>query len=265
MSKLKEKMELIIGGMNNPRKIPPYIKSRLVSEISSVKYGIGYTTSEFHTKVGVLSVKIPKNSYYSKRAPKEYEPQVVSQLAQILDSDSIFYDIGSFFGYHVKVATLAGVPPSQIHAFEANESRALLLKQNSPDDDIQINNTIVAPRGGGIGVVTIDEYVKNNAPPDVIKIDTEGAEYGIIKGAKRTLREYSPSLLIEVHTFKTNWDDSDLISLLASNGYRIGTVYHQMLRTGEEREINWLPESHEQPILEEKGSSGPYLLVARPH
>jgi hypothetical protein len=175
----------------------------------------------------------------------------------------VFYDVGTYFGYHTKIAQLCGVPSSQIHAFEANESSVLLLKSNFPDDAIHINNIFVGQKGGAGNVITIDDYTKNNEPPDVIKIDTEGAELDIIKGAKKTLREYSPSLLIEVHTYKTDWDDSDLISLLVSNGYDIGTVYHQMLRTDAEREINWLPEGRQEPILHEKDSRGPYLLVAK--
>lgn len=259
----KKGIDLILKGISNPSSILPYITTRIVPDITKVKYGIGFTTAQFQTKVGVVNVTIPKNSYYSSRSPKEYEPQVVRLLQEFLNSDSQFYDIGSFFGYHIRIAQLCGVPSSQIHAFEANEANAHLLKSNFPNDAIHINNIFVGQKGEACNVVTIDDYTKNNEPPDVIKIDAEGAELDIIKSAKKTLREYSPSLLIEVHTYKTDWDDSDLISLLVSNGYNIGTVYHQMLRTDAEREINWLPEGRKEPILQENNSRGPYLLVAK--
>lgn len=264
MSHPERAMELISKGISNPKKVRPYIMNRVLPDLSSVKYGIGYTTTEFDTKVGVVNVKIRKHSYYSKRAPEEYEPQVVSQLRELLNSDSVFYDIGSYFGYHIKIAQLCGVLSSRIHAFEGDRSHALLLKQNCLNRDIHINNIFVGGKGEGDNVVTIDEYTNRNESPDVIKIDTQGAEYKIIQGARETLQEHSPSLLIEVHP-GTEWDDSDIIGLLHSKGYAVGTVYHQMLRTDAERDINWLSREHNEPILEgERKDQGenPYLLVA---
>ena len=35
--------------------------------------------------------------------------------------------------------------------------------------------------------------------PDIIKIDVEGEELEVLKGAEKTIREYRPSLCIEAH------------------------------------------------------------------
>lgn len=44
------------------------------------------------------------------------------------------------------------------------------------------------------------------APPLIIKIDVEGAEADVIRGAGRTLRRYGPTLLIEVHHVRAMHD-----------------------------------------------------------
>ena len=48
---------------------------------------------------------------------------------------------------------------------------------------------------------TVDAFVfeQKNPAPDLIKIDVEGAEVLVLKGALRTLVTCSPSILLEVH------------------------------------------------------------------
>lgn len=47
---------------------------------------------------------------------------------------------------------------------------------------------------------TDDLVTKNNVPPpNIIKIDVEGAEELVIRGAEKTIRKYKPILFIEVH------------------------------------------------------------------
>ena len=53
-----------------------------------------------------------------------------------------------------------------------------------------------------VPMCSLDTYVSSNgdeAVPDFIKIDTEGAEFDILKGAIRLLRMYHPELFIEIH------------------------------------------------------------------
>lgn len=44
------------------------------------------------------------------------------------------------------------------------------------------------------------------APPSIIKIDVEGAEADVIRGAVRTIGRYSPTLLVEVHHVRAMHD-----------------------------------------------------------
>jgi len=48
--------------------------------------------------------------------------------------------------------------------------------------------------------ITLDSFVaKNGCIPELIKIDVEGAEINVLRGAKSVLREYHPEIIISVH------------------------------------------------------------------
>lgn len=70
-----------------------------------------------------------------------------------------------------------------------------------------------------VEVKTIDDVVAQDLapPPDLIKIDTEGAEYQVLRGAERTLAEHHPRILLEVHGCA---EDEQLLELLTAAGYR---------------------------------------------
>jgi hypothetical protein len=49
--------------------------------------------------------------------------------------------------------------------------------------------------------ITLDEMVKNGIPePDFIKIDVEGSEEFVLKGAVELLKSKRPYLMIEIHS-----------------------------------------------------------------
>jgi len=52
-------------------------------------------------------------------------------------------------------------------------------------------NTVVAE------MTTLDEYFELKKPIDFIKIDVEGYELEVVKGAKRTICRYKPVMVIE--------------------------------------------------------------------
>lgn len=50
-----------------------------------------------------------------------------------------------------------------------------------------------------VDCATVDWMAECSGPPDFIKVDTEGSEVAVLRGAQRTLAEYRPRLLIEMH------------------------------------------------------------------
>jgi hypothetical protein len=59
--------------------------------------------------------------------------------------------------------------------------------------------------------------------PDVIKIDVEGVELDVLRGATETLRKIRPRVLVEIH----GWGDAmseKVKELLANAGYTVSIV-----------------------------------------
>ena len=52
--------------------------------------------------------------------------------------------------------------------------------------------------------VRLDDLVfgKFNIKPNILKIDVEGFEYDVLKGAEEVLKRYSPRIIIETHSAK---------------------------------------------------------------
>jgi FkbM family methyltransferase len=68
-----------------------------------------------------------------------------------------------------------------------------------------------------VPVITLDDYLQNKErQPDFIKIDVEGFEYNVIIGAKNTIENYKPNLMIEIQK-----DQYEIISYFLSIDYNI--------------------------------------------
>jgi FkbM family methyltransferase len=66
-----------------------------------------------------------------------------------------------------------------------------------------------------LDVVTLDEFFDSAKPPAIIKIDVEGAELAVLRGAKRVLSESKPVLIFE------SFESADAcLEILRPAGYR---------------------------------------------
>ena len=74
---------------------------------------------------------------------------------------------------------------------------------------------------------TIDGLLERGelAPPDVVKIDVEGAELLVLEGMRRTLAAHRPALVVELHDTRSAFE-----AFLAEAGYRITGGAHDQLR-----------------------------------
>ena len=79
----------------------------------------------------------------------------------------------------------------------------------------------------GMTGITIDTLVRAlGLRPTFVKIDVEGAEHFVLQGMLNTLREYQPTLMLELHPY---WQPvgvaiEDLRALLVGNGYGATTL-----------------------------------------
>jgi FkbM family methyltransferase len=73
--------------------------------------------------------------------------------------------------------------------------------------------------------ISLDSFCTDRGiVPDVIKIDVEGAEIGVLRGARDVLRRFRPLIFLSVHPREIaglNGSIGDLISLVAELGYEL--------------------------------------------
>lgn len=148
-------------------------------------------------------------------------------------SAPVIYDIGSNIGYFSLLAALN--KESKIYSFEPVpeivEKFRLLMDLNGLNEDVKLTEVALSNKIGKIEMMTpgaheqglmvsalrgqtvdlensilvdmttLDHLVfeENFPPPDLIKLDVEGAEAMVLDGAERVFLQYKPKLLIEVH------------------------------------------------------------------
>lgn len=189
----------------------------------------------------------------------EYEdPDVLQAFFSWLQPDSVFYDLGANVGYYAFLAeqritsgmiySFEPIPRNiemfnkhialnkdkikteriSLHPFAISDSEKEVLFSN--DDSAIEGNTYVKDtsrfRNAGnimkIKSYSIDGLVeKGFKPPDVIKIDVEGAEYDVLKGAINTLRSRKPNILLATHDCHLPGVKDKCIELLQSLGYNL--------------------------------------------
>ncbi len=136
-----------------------------------------------------------------------YEMEICKFVKAYVKSGFCCYDVGASIGYYsIALSKLAA--PGRIYSFEADKKCSDLLKDtitrnNNIKSEIVVLNDFVGNTINEDSMeVSIDwlVYEKNFPKPDFIKMDIEGAEYEAFLGARRLLKEFSPRIIVEVHS-----------------------------------------------------------------
>jgi hypothetical protein len=76
-----------------------------------------------------------------------------------------------------------------------------------------------------VAAITLDVFFQNKyIKPDVVKIDVEGAETKVLRGMTRLLRNYNPTLFLEIHPLNLPLYKSSvsaILMLLMENEYKV--------------------------------------------
>ena len=184
-----------------------------------------------------------------------YDEQMVEVMARVLRRDSACIDVGAHAGDVLReMVRLA--PRGRHHAFEALPHLAQRLRLKFPDvtvhelaisdcsgqaEFLHVEN---APAYSGlrqrsydspdpkitqirVSVATLDEIIPNNQQVAFVKIDVEGGEYHVIKGAAKTLARCRPIIAFEAGARSTGHygvTPQMMVSLLDEIGYSVSTM-----------------------------------------
>lgn len=185
-----------------------------------------------------------------------YEVARVRAFANAVTPGSVVYDVGANVGIYSLLASLRVGPSGMVYAFEPMERNLRYLRRHVTLNNLQ--NCIVHEKAvcntegtrpfraaalessmarlspdGEILVpsTTLDNCVygeKPVRPPDVIKIDVEGAELEVLQGSSRALAEFQPTIFLEIHGTQLH---ADCRAFLLARGYRIKEGYGQLTAT----------------------------------
>ncbi len=189
----------------------------------------------------------------------DWQPEVWDATASSLSEGSVYFDVGAHIGYFTMKAAAQVGKTGRVVAFEPNPETLLLLRDNvkanhfdnvivepiaCTDHDQTLtlyaasiantgasslardNATISAeaPRAFTVRGRPIDDVVRELGLTrvDAIKIDVEGAEVGVLRGALNTLKRFHPKVVAEVvarQLASFNTTPEELVAFMRDAGY----------------------------------------------
>jgi FkbM family methyltransferase len=187
-----------------------------------------------------------------------FEPHEVAAVRQVLETASVFVDVGANVGFFTCLARQLGRSVIAVEPMPQNLEVLYTNLQANGFEDVEVFPVGLASRsglatlfGGGTGASLIDAWAgaqtafRRTIPlstldtilanrfqglPLLVKIDVEGSEFGVLQGAQRTLQRVpAPVWLVEVcltenHPESLNPHFREVFRLFWSFGYSARTV-----------------------------------------
>ncbi len=147
-----------------------------------------------------------------------------------LSPGQVVYDVGANVGYHALMFAHYVGPHGHVVAFEPNPIDGAILRWNvtvNRATNVKVVESAVSDASGTVSFATFDEpgihriagtneptdakfitvtsvtldewvYTNGEMAPSLVKIDVEGGEYRVLRGAAKVLHEHRPVVVVEV-------------------------------------------------------------------
>lgn len=242
------------------------LKQRLLSYFELI---FGFKRIVVNTAYG-FKFAVDKRDMTQRRILYEgiYEPEVSTIFMQNLKSDDVFYDVGANVGYYSCLAS--NIRVNSVVAFDPDPINCQIIALNSQLNNFDMSNLRIVQKGLGdksktsswyradvsntgisgfelknalasfdVEVDTIDYMITRDEipPPSVIKIDVEGWEENVIKGASTLLSDSPPRIIVFEAECGSDGViiNQSIIKILEKYGYNINWI-HRFNGTIEGRE-----------------------------
>jgi FkbM family methyltransferase len=186
-----------------------------------------------------------------------YEQEISDLMKHLLTKEDTFIDCGANIGFFTCLGTeLAGI----VYAFEAEKDNIKSLKHNikiNKYENVSVFHNAVGdkckkielrvnldndgghalwdvskhpfnqktlhetPQYQNVDMVTLDSIV--NCPVKLIKIDVEGCEFKVLRGAEQLLKKYSPTIICEINDMalrEMGTDKGEIYDFMSGLGYQ---------------------------------------------
>lgn len=186
---------------------------------------------------------------YGATVDADAEVRLNKFLLRELKEGMTFFDVGACLGYYSLLGAKLVGPQGAVHTFEPNPTLISLLRANlSGRTNVHVVHKAVSGASGSVAfhvaplpfigtssiragwqtrktelvtaqATSLDDYCRDSgAFPDIIKLDVEGVEDEVLKGAGSLLREKPPVIVLEVFAPPIESDRNSL-DLLRALGY----------------------------------------------
>jgi FkbM family methyltransferase len=173
-----------------------------------------------------------------------YERPKQLAFAAAVRPGAVVYDIGANVGFYTLLSSILAGPQGRVYAFEPVPRNAALLRRHVVLNDLRnvdVLELAVGERAGRamfddtlghsqgrlddtgrlpVSVVALDamEAAGVLRPPDVLKIDVEGAKGAVLKGSRRLLETCHPTVFLATHGPAQH---EECLATLRGLGYRV--------------------------------------------
>lgn len=191
-----------------------------------------------------------------------YEPENQHHWMTHCRPGMVVYDIGANVGFYTLMASVLTGPTGRVFAFEPLPRNLNFLHEHVRANrlrNVTVFEDAVADQAGEamleeaasaamsklsdrgcikVNLVALDELLAaGKIPvPNLMKIDVEGAEVAVFKGAQRLMREHRPVLFLSTHGEDVH---ARCLDVLRGWGYRLSSMNAATLETT--REVLALP------------------------